>query len=79
MLANWRLKMRPWLVLASWLSLMFVLVDSSHAQNDEPIDPDQMLLPQNLLKVLHAPEVHSELKLAPKHIQSLEKFFGLFR
>jgi peroxiredoxin len=54
---------------------MIVLVDSSHAQNDEPIDPDQMLVPQNLLKVLHAPEVHSELKLEPKHIQSLEKFF----
>ena len=36
----------------------------------------QLLIPQNLLKLLHAPEVHAELDLTSSQVSSLEELFG---
>jgi hypothetical protein len=33
------------------------------------------LIPQNLLRLVHAPEIHDELKLSTEQVRSLESFF----
>jgi peroxiredoxin len=79
MVLNRQLRMLSNATLVAGLIALSVSGSPAKAQTDqaqkEPAFKPQWLIPQNLLKLLHAPEVHRELGLSDSQVQSLEEQF----
>lgn len=79
MVLNRQLRMLSNATLVAGLIALAVGGPSVEAQTDqaqkEPAFKQQWLIPQNLLKLLHTPEVHRELGLSDSQVQSLEELF----
>ncbi|MBX3420830.1 MAG: redoxin domain-containing protein [Pirellulaceae bacterium] len=52
------------------------MAGSAWTQTSETVEDNSRLVPQNLLKLMHASEVHSELQLKPQQVKSLETLFA---
>ncbi len=64
----------PWLLLI----IVCTLVTAACGQSPTATEKYGELIPQNLLRLVHAPEVHQELGLSPEQVQRLESFFEQF-
>lgn len=73
------MKMKPNQKLLSYLSIIWLaLAAMAHGQTSTstlPAGQASELVPQNLLRLVHAPEVHRELGLSAEQVSSLENFF----
>lgn len=59
-----------------YLSLLTLCIcPLAQAQTETAASQSQELIPQQLLGLIHAPEVHQELKFSAAQIQQLERFF----
>ncbi len=56
----------------AWLTLLLI---GACSFGQVPADKVRDLVPQNLLRLVHAPEVHRELALSPAQVKNLEAFF----
>jgi peroxiredoxin len=63
-----------WLRAAVWTAVYSLALPVCSQSPGAP-DPYADLVPQNLLRLVHAPEVHQELGLSPEQIAKLESFF----
>ncbi len=65
----------PVCFIIAWLALVATTYAEKPSDSAAPADAVSELIPQNLLRLVHAPEVQRELGLSPEQVKQLEQFF----